>query len=211
MAKLIMYLPFNDKGMFEPACMFTDRIDYLELFDEESVIVVGEKNIDSEDADIKNGDALYIAGHCGKGINYIADTKGNTLQGKELAQQFKGRLDKGHLEIRVWACYSGEGLHKKEGLAYNFWKEMQVQGYKKLTVYGYRMGVLDPFNRGQENLIAAEELPGFKSLMDTPDLIEFKPGTAENWMTGIRPDGKIIPPAPLPRPIKLPDVIKKKK
>ena len=196
MSRFFMYLPFDDKNMVNPAYSFTDRMEHLGLCDE--AFVIGEAYL--SEANVKKHEPIFIAGHCGPGIDYIADTKGGMLTAKDVAKQFDGKLGKDHREIRVWACYAGEGMTEKKGLAYKFWQEMHLLGFNDLTVYGYRLVVLDPFERSQEKLIAAEALPGFKSLMETPEKLKELPGNAHHWMTGIAPDGTVIPPKPLPRP-----------
>jgi hypothetical protein len=206
MPRFFMYLPWDDdKRLAEAACSFTDRLERLGGYKE--TFVIGRQHL--EEAEIENNDDLYISGDCAPNAEFIGSKDGRTMQAKELAAQFDGALDKGHRCIHIWACYSGHGMEGvvspqgKIGLAYRFWEAMHALGYNKLSVFGYRFAVLDPFSPSQADLLTAQLLPGFKSLTETPDKAKFLPGNANNWMTGLDPSGKVIPPAPLPKPVSL--------
>lgn len=200
-----MYLPWEDDGKLVTAAeMFIDRIERMEWETYKEATLIAQEHLSA----VKPGDELYITGECDKNIDFIGSRHGKTLSAADLAEQFKGRLNPDHRSIHIWACYSGHGLagnpNARSGLVYAFWKEMHERGFKKLTVFGYRMAVLDPLERTQEYLIAVQTLPGFTGLATTPDKYVVQPGNVNNWMAGIDPDGKIIPPVPLPKPASLP-------
>jgi hypothetical protein len=204
-----MYVPWSDDSkLVDAADGFISRVKRMEweTYDEAEVIA------QSYLRNVRNDDALYITGECGQNIEFLGSRHGKTLSARDLAEQFKGHLHPDHRVIHIWACYSGHGLagnpNARSGLVYSFWKEMRERGFEKLTVFGYRMAVLDPLDRQQEYLIAAQILPGFTGLLTTPDKYTVMPGNVNNWRAGIGPDGKIIPPAPLPKPASLPAAAK---
>jgi len=180
--------------MVEPAFMFTDRIEKLKGTTYQETAVIRMEDL----GHVEPGDALYIAGHGAAGDEKIYGTLGQSMDAVALAAQFTGKLNESHKRIKVWVCFSGDKMTKGKGLAYKFWQAMRPT-FKQLSVYGYRFAVLDPFERSQEHLEAAIPLPGFVSVTKTPQLLRSLPGNAQHWRTGIRPDGSIIPPKPLPR------------
>lgn len=188
-----MYIPWpEDKDLINAASNYTDRIDKLKDYDEACLIEASDLK------EVKPGEPLYIAGHGAVGDENIYGTKGQKLSPDALAGQF-AKLNKEHAKIKMWVCFSGLGMTEKKGLAYKFWEAMHKDKFAKLTVYGYREAVLDPFERTQLHTHAATPLPGFKSLSETPDLLKILPGTAQHWRVGIDENGAIIPPKPLPR------------
>ncbi|UFN49470.1 hypothetical protein LPC08_02145 [Roseomonas sp. OT10] len=203
MSRFYLYLPWDDdQGLINGAVAFAERIDHLGGYDEVDILTPNTL----AGAKVGDDDELYVSGECNANVDVIGSKDGRRLTARELAAQFDGRLAKTHRSIHVWACYSGHGMEGvvsplgRIGLAHEFWKEMHAAGFKQLAVFGYRFAVLDPLDRSQADLLTARILPGFRSLSETPTKIEFLPGNANNWMTGIAADGSIVPPAPLPRP-----------
>lgn len=205
MPKLWMYLPWpDDQKLTDAAFMFIDRMKRMERSTYRKANLLTKEYLNV----IENDDSLYITGECDKGIDFIGSRHKKTLSAGDLADHFVGNLNVNHKSIHIWACYSGYGLSgdpgARSGLAYSFWKAMRERGFKKLTVYGYRMAVMDPLEETQENLFAAEILPGFTGVLSTPDKYVPQLGNVNNWKAGIDPDGKIIPPIPLLKPASLP-------
>jgi len=191
---LFMYLPSEDPALVSPAYMFRDRIKQLKRATYKKAYVIRKEDLGY----VEPGDALYISGHGAAGDERIHGTVGQSIDAVELAGQFKGKLNALHERIKVWVCFSGDGMTEGRGLAFKFWLAMNPS-FKLLSVYGYRFAVQDPFRSTQEHLYAAIPLPGFVSITETPKLLDYLPGTTQHWRTGIRPDGSIIPPKPLPR------------
>ena len=199
MANFFVYVPWeDDKALINSSFMYADRIEHQKTGKwgkYENVAVISAKHLKG----VKPDDALYIAGHGESGNENIYGTKDSrVLSPAELATQFIGKLNSAHKRIKVWVCFSGEGMTHKAGLAYRFWQSMKPS-FPNLTVFGYRYAVLDPYQRTQSHTHAALALPGFTSILATPDQIQMLPGTARHWRTGIDPTGRIIPPKPLPR------------
>jgi hypothetical protein len=192
---LFMYLPWpDDSAMVSPAAMFAARIDKLKWKKYSEADLIGPSDLNR----VKPDDALYIAGHGAAGNEKIYGSTGQSMTAVELAGQFRGKLNEGHKKIKVWVCFSGDGMTESRGLAYKFWQAMHPK-FPQLSVYGYRFAVLDPFQPSQDHLLAAEPKEGFKSFSETPDLLTILPGSAQHWRTGISPSGEIVPPKPLPR------------
>lgn len=202
MSKCWLYIPWDDdQKLINQAFLMKDWIKDKEMFDK--VTVLGPTGL--AQADVAADDMVQICGECGPGMEAIAGHNKQVLPARDLAGQFQGRLKLDHRRIDIWACYSADGLSgagpdARRGLTYRFWQDMHTQGFKKLSVYGYRLAVLDPMNRTNVELYCARVLPGFRDIFSTPDLAPVAMGTADNWRAGISHKGKIIPPTPLKKP-----------
>jgi hypothetical protein len=202
MAKCWLYIPWEDDGgLAEQAYLMKSWIKDKDIY--EQVTVIGPSRLAT--SQISAHDMLQICGECGPGVEAIGGHNGQSLTAHALAAQFNGRLSQTHRRIDIWACYSADGLSgagpgARRGLTYRFWQAMHAQGFRKLSVYGYRLAVLDPAHRTNVELFCAQILPGFRTLVETPDLAPVAMGTAENWRAGIDRRGEIIPPTPLKKP-----------
>ena len=193
--KFFMYVPWGDDDrLIQSAAAYCERIDYRKG-QYSSVELIDKTRL----AEVDTGDMLYITGHGDSGDNNIYGCAGQKLTAGQLAGQFDGTLDTGHQTIKMWVCFSADGMTYKKGLAYSFWQEMRALGFGSLTVYGYRYVIMDPLTPKQKHTHAFRVKEGFKSVTETPELLEELPGTAQHWRTGIDPSGRIIPPKPLPR------------
>ena len=194
MADVYMCLPWaDDAGLLEAAKMFIRRKAHVGHYKNESIITIDELK------SVKPDDMLYITGHSGQGLEIIGGTKGQRMTAQELADAIRDRLNVNHRVIKLWACYSGDGMTEtpRRGLAYRFWEAIQPS-HTQLTVYGYRYATRDPFSK-YEHAGAGVIKPGFKSITEAPELWKDLPGSAQHWRVGIRPDGTLVPPKPLPR------------
>lgn len=200
MSWIYMYVPWEkDLGIVNGAQFFISRIEYriekkLKNYDDATVVANDGLH------EVANDDILYIAGHGAKNDENIYGSLKQKMTAGSLAKQLNdNNLNKGHQKIKVWVCYSGYGMHMKQGLAYKLWKEMHDLGYKKLEVYGYVEAILDPLQPTDKHNYAASVLQGFQSLFDTPEKLKILPGSAQHWRIGIDASGNLIPPRKLPR------------
>jgi hypothetical protein len=195
MSDCYVCLPWaDDEGLLFAARAFARRKAHAGPYDDVSIIGLEDLH------HVKNDDMLYISGHSGQGLELIGGTKEQRMTAGELAAAVRdNNLNRKHKVIKLWACYSGDGLtdDPRHGLAYRFWESIKTT-HKALTVYGYRYATVDPFSKYSKSK-SGETLPGFKSMTETPELWKDLPGSAQHWRVGIRPDGTLVPPKPLPR------------
>lgn len=193
MPDIYMCLPWDDDGLLEAAKMFMRRKAHVGRYKNEEIIRIDDLK------DVKNDDMLYITGHSGQGLEIIGGTQGQRMTALALADAVRDELDAGHRTLKLWACYSGDGLtdNPRHGLAYRFWESIRAT-HQQMTVYGYRYATRDPFSK-YEHAGAGVTLPGFKNITETPELWQDLPGSAQHWRVGIRPDGTLVAPKPLPR------------
>jgi hypothetical protein len=111
---------------------------------------------------VRNSDVLYIYTHSQGGASGRIWKRDDAVSPHDLARHLEAEeLNRGHVELKLFACYSGVPVGAGASFARQLYDAMRQppHGYERLVVYGYQ-GQVNPAGFGHKTAgLAAGELP----------------------------------------------------